>query len=155
MDWTATALVDLDPRASPAETQSANTGTSPPDTGAEVSAHESAPAEAPHIPPPAPEPRKETVQTNAEAGKPSLSAIERLSVSSTLTPSPRPRKRLLTVAWAASFAILAGLGAASYVKREQLMRQWPASIRVYAMIGLAPADVKAEPAGGTAEKPAH
>jgi hypothetical protein len=54
-------------------------------------------------------------------------------------PASQPRRRssLLTAAWAASFAALALLGVAGYAKRDQLMRHWPASIRVYAMFGLA------------------
>ncbi len=72
-----------------------------------------------------------------------LSAIERLSIPGDLSPRIRRRDRLLTAAWAASFAILAGLSVAGYTERDSLMRQWPASKRVYATLGLAPMDGQA------------
>jgi predicted Zn finger-like uncharacterized protein len=66
------------------------------------------------------------------------SAIERLSVSADFAAHVRRRGRLLTAAWAASFAVLAALGVASYTERDTMMRAWPASKRVYATLGLAP-----------------
>jgi hypothetical protein len=71
-----------------------------------------------------------------------LSAIERLAAPTDLYPRTDRRGRLLTAAWAASFAALAALGVAGYEERDVLMKQWPASKRVYATLGL----VHAEPA---------
>lgn len=65
-----------------------------------------------------------------------LSAIERLAAPSDLEPRTERRGRLLTAAWAASFAALAALGVAGYTERDLLMKQWPASKRVYATLGL-------------------
>lgn len=65
-----------------------------------------------------------------------LSAIERLAAPSDLYPSTDRRGRLLTAAWAASFAALAALGVAGYTERDLLMKQWPASKRVYVTLGL-------------------
>jgi hypothetical protein len=76
----------------------------------------------------------------AVVGDTPLSAIERLSVPGDLSPRIRRRDRLLTAAWAASFATLTALGVAGYTERDALMRQWPASKRVYATLGLAPLD---------------
>ncbi len=83
-----------------------------------------------------------------------LSAIERLAVNDDLSPPIRRRDRVLTVAWAASFALLAGLGVAGYTQRDVLMQQWPASKRVYATLGLAPPDLKPGDAKSAPEKPA-
>jgi predicted Zn finger-like uncharacterized protein len=99
-----------------------------------------APAPAPdvHEPvavaPPAPEPEP-------VFGDTPLSAIERLSSPADLSPPLRRRDRLLTAAWAASFALIAGLGVAGYTQRDRLMQEWPASKRVYATLGLLPQDM--------------
>jgi hypothetical protein len=77
-----------------------------------------------------------------------LSAIERLAIPAELSPSILRRDRLLTTAWAASFAALAALGVAGYTERNVLMRHWPASKRVYATLGLAPIDGKAREVKG-------
>jgi hypothetical protein len=84
-----------------------------------------------------------------------LSAIERLAAPVDLSPQLRRRDRLLTVAWAASFALLAALGVAGYTQRDQLMREWPASKRVYATLGLLPADAKGQTAKGVETPPAR
>lgn len=99
---------------------------------------------------PAPEPAHHEALPEPETmvGDTPLSAIERLSVAGDLSPRIRRRDRVLTAAWAASFAILAGLGVAGYTERNSLMRQWPASKRVYATLGLLPLD------HSTAERPA-
>ena len=80
------------------------------------------------------------------------SAIQRLSAPID-PPPPRPpaprQDRWLTAAWAASFAVLAGLGAAGYTQRDLMMRQWPASQMVYAKLGLTPV------APGSEQPPAH
>jgi hypothetical protein len=67
-----------------------------------------------------------------------LSAIERLALGADLAPQIRRRDRLLTAAWAASFAALTALGVAGYTERNVLMQQWPASKHVYATLGLTP-----------------
>ena len=73
-----------------------------------------------------------------------LSAIERLAMAG---PRIRRRDHLLTTAWAASFAALAAMGVAGYTQRDMLMRQWPASVRVYSALGMAPLVVNvADPA---------
>jgi hypothetical protein len=87
---------------------------------------------------PDPYPEYELVQ-----GDTPLSAIERLAIPSDLNALPHRRDRLLTAAWAASFAALAAIGVAGYTQRDVLMKQWPASKRVYATLGLAPLDKKA------------
>ena len=71
-----------------------------------------------------------------------LSAIERLSAPVDLSPRIRRRDRRLTVAWAASFALLAALRRGGIHERDRLMQEWPASKRVYARLGLLPADAK-------------
>jgi predicted Zn finger-like uncharacterized protein len=90
-----------------------------------------------------------------------LSAIERLAAPTDLYPRTDRRGRLLTAAWAASFAALAALGVAGYKERDLLMKQWPASKRVYVTLGLVHTDTTkdgdktvgdAKPAEGT---PAH
>jgi predicted Zn finger-like uncharacterized protein len=82
-----------------------------------------------------------------------LSAIERLSASGDLSPRIRRHDRILTAAWAFSFAALAGLGVAGYTKRDALMREWPASKRVYATLGLAPVDAKSQDRKDQSEQP--
>jgi hypothetical protein len=84
-----------------------------------------------------------------------LSAIERLAVSADLSPRILRRDNLLTAAWAASFAILTVLGVAGYTERDVLMRQWPASKRVYATLGLVRLDMKSRDVTGTDATPAH
>ena len=103
-----------------------------PEVSAEAPEPEVAVAVEPAIPVREPLPEPETV-----FGDTPLSAIERLSVPGDLSPDIVRRDRLLTAAWAASFAVLAALGVAGYTERDLLMRQWPASKRVYATLGLA------------------
>ena len=80
-----------------------------------------------------------------------LSAIERLAGPVDFSPPIRNRHRghVLTAAWAASFAILTALGVAGYTQRNVLMREWPASKRVYATLGLAPMEGNASVPGVT------
>jgi hypothetical protein len=78
-----------------------------------------------------------------------LSAIERLSAPSDLYAQTRRRDHLLTAAWAVSFAALAALGVAGYTQRDMLMKQWPASKRVYATLGLLPMEAKGGDVKGT------
>jgi hypothetical protein len=102
----------------------------------------------------APEPVPESFPPPVMGDTP-LSGIERLSSASDLDPRSRRRDRVLTAAWAISFAALAAFGVAGYTQRDLLMKQWPASKRVYATLGLIPADAKsgdAKPADGP---PAH
>jgi predicted Zn finger-like uncharacterized protein len=88
-------------------------------------------------------------------GETPLSAIERLAAPSDLYASSRRRDRLLTAAWALSVAALAALGVAGYTERDLLMRQWPASKRVYSTLGLLPADKTAADPKGSDTPPAH
>jgi hypothetical protein len=94
-------------------------------------------------------------EPEAAFGDTPLSAIERLAAPGDLSPRVRRRDRLLTVAWAASFALLAALGVAGYTQRDRLMQEWPASKRVYAKLGLLPADAKGRDAKAPAEAPAQ
>ena len=86
-----------------------------------------------------------------------LSAIERLAaapdepMAENVSSLPRPRNRLLTIAWAASFAALALMGVAGYARRDLLMEQWPASKLIYTTLGLARMTVEKTAAG----QPAH
>ena len=116
-DWMATAMAE--PAESPA----------PPDPVEETAPGTALHAEAAPEPAPAPEPE-------LVPGDTPLSAIERLAAPGSKTSARAARSRLLTSAWAASFAALALLGVAGYAKREALMSQWPASKRVYATFGL-------------------
>jgi hypothetical protein len=95
------------------------------------------PAAAPIPEPVAHEPVQEPEPEVAEAP---LSALDRLAMPLEMSPYVRRRDRWLTTAWAASFAALAALGVAGYTNRDRLMQEWPASKRVYATFGLAPAD---------------
>lgn len=103
------------------------------------------------LPEPAAEPEPEL--PDPMLGETPLSAIERLAGPFDPYQDTRRRGRWLTVAWAASFAILAGLGVAGYTERDLLMRQWPASKRVYAMLGLAHIDARSGDAKGTDTPP--
>ena len=92
--------------------------------------------------------RERRLEPESVIGDTPLSAIERLAMGADLSPQIRRRDRLLTAAWAASFAALTALGVAGYTERDTLMQQWPASKRVYATLGLTPLDEKAAPAQG-------
>ena len=90
-----------------------------------------------------------------ELGETPLSAIERLSAPMDLSAPIRRHDRYLTAAWAGSFAVLAALGVAGYTKRDALMREWPASKRVYSTLGLAPLDTKTTGQKPEGEQDAH
>jgi len=94
--------------------------------------------------------RERLLEPETVTGDTPLSAIERLALGADMSPQIRRRDRLLTAAWAASFAALTALGVAGYTERNVLMQQWPASKRVYATLGLSP--MKALPAQGEAPK---
>jgi predicted Zn finger-like uncharacterized protein len=102
------------------------------------------------VAPPAPEPEPELVK-----GDTPLSAIERLASPAELSPPIRRRDRLLTAAWAASFALLAVVSVAGYTQRDRLMREWPASKRVYATLGLAQPNTKSPDDKATIEPSAR
>jgi hypothetical protein len=87
----------------------------------------------------------------ATFGDTPLSAIERLSEPGDPSPRLHRRDRLLTAAWAASCATLTALVVAGYIEREPLMRQWPASKRVYATLGLASVNGPGGGRGGNAQ----
>jgi predicted Zn finger-like uncharacterized protein len=116
-DWLATAI-DENPLLEPAIAEPTETGM------------------------PVQDPADNAPERDPVLGPTPLSAIERLSASADLSPRIRRQDRILTAAWAVSFAALAGLGVAGYTKRDALMREWPASKRVYATLGLAPVDAK-------------
>jgi len=90
-----------------------------------------------------------SVEPEEVLGDTPLSAIERLSTQSDLSGFTRRRDNLLTTAWAFSFAVLAALGVAGYTQRDSLMRQWPASKRVYVTLGLVPTE---NPAGDVKDR---
>jgi hypothetical protein len=96
--------------------------------------------------------RERLLEPDAVIGDTPLSAIERLALGADMSPQIRRRDRLLTAAWAASFAALTALGVAGYTERNVLMQQWPASKRVYATLGLSPMNGKAPPVQGEAPK---
>jgi predicted Zn finger-like uncharacterized protein len=98
----------------------------------EPRATEAPPTEPPQEP--IPDPMREREPVAAEV---KLTALDRLAAPAELSPVIRRRDRWLTTAWAASFAALAALGVAGYTERDHLMREWPASKRVYASLGLA------------------
>jgi predicted Zn finger-like uncharacterized protein len=102
---------------------------------------------------PAREPVSESFGSDHALGETPLSAIERLAAPSDLYASTRRRDRLLTAAWALSIAALAALGVAGYTERDTLMRQWPASKRVYATLGLLPVETKAPDPKGPGATP--
>jgi hypothetical protein len=103
---------------------------------------------------PDPPPRLEPVEADSDLilGDTPLSAIQRLAAPTDFHQFGRRRDRLLTAAWALSFAALAALGVAGYTERDQLMKQWPASKRVYATLGLVPADMNQGATKSTTDK---
>ena len=62
-------------------------------------------------------------------------AIDRLRASAT---EQSHGSFSLKLAWAASIALLLGCGATLYVQRAALIAAWPPSLRLYAVLGLAP-----------------
>jgi predicted Zn finger-like uncharacterized protein len=89
-----------------------------------------------------PEPREFTAepaaewQPETEAEKPRLTAVDRLAHRS---PPPRsPGGTAVRAAWAASIAAVLGLLWVAYTWRADVMTQWPQSVRVYSLFGLAP-----------------
>ena len=82
------------------------------------------------------------LEPESTIGDTPLSAIERMDIPPEPSPTALRRDRILIAAWAASFVVLAGLGVAGYAGRNALMKQWPASKRVYATLGLAPPEGK-------------
>jgi predicted Zn finger-like uncharacterized protein len=92
---------------------------------------------------PVPVARARTPEPGPVFGDTPLSAIERLAIPGEPPAGQRRRDRLLTTAWALSFAALAATAVVAYTERNLLMRHWPASQRVYATLGLAPLDIKA------------
>lgn len=85
--------------------------------------------------------RERLLEPEPVTGDTPLSAIERLAAGD-LSPQIRRRDRLLTAAWAFSFAALTALGVAGYTERNVLMQNWPASKRVYSTLGLSPVNGK-------------
>ena len=62
-------------------------------------------------------------------------AMDRLSAAS----APPPPKLALRLAWAGSAIILLLFCTGLYIERQPVMGAWPPSIRLYALLGLAPA----------------
>jgi predicted Zn finger-like uncharacterized protein len=61
-------------------------------------------------------------------------ALDRLSAAST----PPARSWALRLAWVASIAALIALGAVLYGERAAVVALWPPSLRLYAVLGVAP-----------------
>jgi predicted Zn finger-like uncharacterized protein len=101
---------------------------------------------------PDPPPRLEPIDPDLVLGDTPLSAIQRLAAPTDFHQSGRRRDRVLTAAWALSFAALAALGVAGYTERDLLMKQWPASKRVYATLGLVPSDLNPGTIKSTTDK---
>jgi hypothetical protein len=146
-DWTAVAIVEPEVAEEPQEEA---------ETEAAQAAEPAPPDEAEAEPPPrwqgARAARERLMEPEPVTGDTPLSAIERLALGADLSPQILRRDRLLTAAWAASFAALTALGVAGYTERNVLMQQWPASKRVYATLGLTQNNGKTPPAQGTAPK---
>jgi predicted Zn finger-like uncharacterized protein len=149
-DWTAVAIVEPEvpeesEQAAEPKVAEASEPTPPP-----------ASAEAPPRRQGARAARERLLEPETLIGDTPLSAIERLALGADMSPVIRRRDRLLTAAWAASFAALTALGVAGYTERNVLMQQWPASKRVYATLGLTPVNGpvngKSAPAQGEAAK---
>jgi predicted Zn finger-like uncharacterized protein len=146
-DWIAVAIVEPEVVEEPEETaepELAETAEAPPPFAAE--------AEIPLRRQGARAARERLLEPEAVIGDTPLSAIERLALGSDMSPYIRRRDRLLTAAWAASFAALTALGVAGYTERNVLMQQWPASKRVYARLGLTPVNGKSLAVQGMAPK---
>jgi predicted Zn finger-like uncharacterized protein len=135
-DWTAVAIVEPE---MPEEVEDA----AEPEVAeaAEVATPIAAEAEIPLRRQGARAARERLLEPEGVIGDTPLSAIERLALGD-MSPQIRRRDRILTAAWAASFAALTGLGVAGYTERNMLMQQWPASKRVYATLGLTPTNGK-------------
>lgn len=146
-DWIAVAIVEPEAPDEPdtaAETEVAEAAkpTPPVAVEAELPPHRQGARAA----------RERLLEPETVIGDTPLSAIERLALGADMSPHIRRRDRLLTAAWAASFAALTALGVAGYTERNVLMQQWPASKRVYATLGLTQTNGKAPPAQGEAGK---
>jgi predicted Zn finger-like uncharacterized protein len=68
----------------------------------------------------------------ANAAAPRIAAMDRLIMQRL----PPRRDLLLWASWAASWVLIALLLAGAYGWREEMMRAWPASIRLYTALGL-------------------
>jgi predicted Zn finger-like uncharacterized protein len=146
-DWTAVAIAEPDVVEAPEQAAEPDVGNAP-----AASAPVTAEAELPLRRQGARAARERLLEPETAVGDTPLSAIERLALGAEMTPHIRRRDRLLTAAWAASFAALTALGVAGYTERNTLMQQWPASKRVYATLGLTPVPGKSAPAQGDAAK---
>jgi hypothetical protein len=134
-DWTAVAIIE--PELVTAQADEPGEAAEPEDAvAAEAEMAVAAEAELPLRKPGAKEARERRLAPESVIGDTPLSAIERLAMGADLSPQIRRRDRLLTAAWAASFAALTALGVAGYTERDMLMQTWPASKRVYATLGL-------------------
>jgi len=87
-------------------------------------------ADIPADPPPPAEPPSLTIPP-----PPPVTAPERLA------PEPEPPRArspaaLVLLAWVLSFAVLGAVGWGAVNWRQTVMRAWPASVRLYAVLGL-------------------
>lgn len=140
-DWTAVAIVEPEVPEEPEQSVEPEVA-----EAAEVPQPVVAEAELPLRRQGARAARERLLEPEPVVGDTPLSAIERLALGADMSPYIRRRDRLLTAAWAASFAALTALGVAGYTERNVLMQQWPASKRVYATLGLTPLHGKPAPA---------
>jgi predicted Zn finger-like uncharacterized protein len=149
-DWTPVAIIEPEPVEEPDEAAEPE-----PAAPAEAAAPEVDEDELAFRRQTARTARERLLEPEAVIGDTPLSAIERLALGD-MSPQIRRRDRLLTAAWAASFAALTGLGVAGYTERNVLMQQWPASKRVYATLGLSTGNGKSAPVqiGGATDAPA-
>jgi hypothetical protein len=69
------------------------------------------------------------------AASPRLTAMDRLATQPVAVPRANS---WLRVAWVASFLVLVLAGWSAVVWRDDVMRVWPPSARVYGAVGLAP-----------------
>ena len=80
-----------------------------------------------------PEPLEPPVTTRDLAGRPAVTAMDRLARE----PARRhSRSAAPRAAWVASFLVLAAIGWSAYAWRGEIVRAWPPSERVYVALGL-------------------
>jgi hypothetical protein len=135
-DWTAVAVAEPEVVEEPEEAVEPKAAEPAVAEAAEPELQVAAEAELPVRQQGARTARERLLEPEAVTGDTPLSAIERLALGADMSPRIRRRDRLLTAAWAASFAALTAIGVAGYTERNVLMQQWPASKRVYATLGL-------------------
>jgi predicted Zn finger-like uncharacterized protein len=96
---------------------------------------------------PPPPPVEAEPEPQLQSGTTSADAMQRLAASPAV-PARRPIG--LAVAWVASLLLLAGAGAGVVLWRETIIRAWPPSGRILALLGPLPAQPAQMP-GNTAQ----